>query len=148
MDRSKIIKAVVLTKEDAADSGIEGVDEVTTAFKFIGTKSNISNARALMDYIVHSHKEIDSIMVSSFSFRLYQTKILIQDTTVQIEGQIKDYKVDSKLQPPTLQPSSGYSSDSDQKKAKTEQKPKKTKKAKPANGKRADSINNAEFTTV
>jgi len=132
VDKSKIIKAVVLTKEDAADSGIEGVDEVTTAFKFIGTKSNISNARALMDYIVHSHKEIDSIM----------------DTTVQIEGQIKDYKVDSKLQPPTLQPSSGYSSDSDQKKAKTEQKPKKTKKAKPANGKRADSINNAEFTTV
>lgn len=132
MDKSKIIKAVVLTKEDAADSGIEGVDEVTTAFKFIGTKSNISNARALMDYIVHSHKEIDSIM----------------DTTVQIEGQIKDYKVDSKLQPPTLQPSSGYSSDSDQKKVKTEQKPKKTKKAKPANGKRADSINNAEFTTV
>jgi len=49
---------------------------------------------------------------------------------------------------PTLQPSSGYSSDSDQKKAKTEQKPKKTKKAKTANGKRADSINNAEFTTV
>ena len=64
MDKSKIIKAVVLTKEDAAGSGIEGVDEVTTAFKFIGTKSNISNARALMDYIVHSHKEIDSIMVS------------------------------------------------------------------------------------
>ena len=78
MDKSKIIKAVVLTKEDAADSGIEGVDEVTTAFKFIGTKSNISNARALMDYIVHSHKEIDSIMVSlSSSFRLSRKKILI-----------------------------------------------------------------------
>lgn len=135
VDKSKIIKAVVLTKDDAADSGIEGVNNVTTAFKFIGTKSNISNARALMDYIVHSHKEIDSIL----------------DTTVQIEGQIKDYQVDSKIQPPMqhstmLQPSSGYSSDSDQKKPKTEQKPKKTKKTKPANGKRTDSIK-PEFTT-
>ena len=46
-----------------------------------------------------------------------------------------------------LQPSSGYSSDSDQKKSKTEQKPKKTKKTKPANGKRTDSIK-PEFTTV
>ena len=79
MDKSKIIKAVVLTKEDAADSGIEGVDEVTTAFKFIGTKSNISNARALMDYIVHSHKEIDSIMVSSSSFRLYHVGTILKD---------------------------------------------------------------------
>ena len=65
MDKSKIIKAVVLTKDDAAGSGIEGVNNITTAFKFIGTKSNISNARALMDYIVHSHNEIDSILVSS-----------------------------------------------------------------------------------
>ena len=145
MDKSKIIKAVVLTKEDAADSGIEGVDEVTTAFKFIGTKSNIANARVLMDYIVHSHKEIDSIMVA-LSLFVAKSQLFIQDTTVQIEGQIKDYQVDSK--PPALQPSSGYSSDSDQKKSKTEQKPKKTKKAKPANGKRAESINNAELTTV
>jgi len=137
VDKSKIIKAVVLTKDDAAGSGIEGVNNITTAFKFIGTKSNISNARALMDYIVHSHNEIDSIL----------------DTTVQIEGQIKDYQVDSKIQQAPmqhstmLQPSSGYSSDSDQKKTKTEQKPKKTKKTKPANGKRVDPIK-PEFTTV
>ena len=152
MDKSKIIKAVVLTKDDAAGSGIEGVNNITTAFKFIGTKSNISNARALMDYIVHSHNEIDSILVSSNNLPIVETK-QFQDTTVQIEGQIKDYQVDSKIQQAPmqhstmLQPSSGYSSDSDQKKTKTEQKPKKTKKTKPANGKRVDPIK-PEFTTV
>ena len=53
----------VLTKQDAIDMQIEGADETTAAFKFVGTKNNIENAKALMDYLITSHQELDTLQV-------------------------------------------------------------------------------------
>lgn len=44
---------------------IEGADETTAAFKFVGTKNNIENAKALMDYLITSHQELDTLQVIS-----------------------------------------------------------------------------------
>lgn len=92
VDKAQILKVKVLTKQDATDMQIEGADDNMTAFKFVGTKNNIENAKALMDYLITSHKELDSL----------------QDETVQIEGQIKSFRVGSKMSN-----SSGYNSDSE-----------------------------------
>jgi len=115
VDKAQILKVKVLTKQDATDMQIEGADESTAAFKFVGTKNNIENAKALMDYLVTSHQELDTL----------------QDATVQMEGQIKSFRVGSKMSGD----SSGYNSDSEQKrkqrqkKAPTDdKKPKRTNK--------------------
>jgi len=104
VDKAQILKVKVLSKQDAVDMQIEGADESTAAFKFVGTKNNIENAKALMDYLVTSHQELDTL----------------QESTVQMEGQIKSYRVGSKMSGD----SSGYNSDSEQKKQK--QRPRKT----------------------
>ena len=54
-----------MTKQDAVDMQIEGADETTAAFKFVGTKNNIENAKALMDYLITSHQELDTLQVIS-----------------------------------------------------------------------------------
>ena len=70
VDKAQILKVKVLSKQDALDMQIEGADESTAAFKFVGTKNNIENAKALMDYLVTSHQELDTLQVS---FRYYNS---------------------------------------------------------------------------
>ena len=65
VDKAQILKVKVLSKQDAIDMQIEGADESTAAFKFVGTKNNIENAKALMDYLVTSHQELDTLQVIS-----------------------------------------------------------------------------------
>jgi len=105
VDKAQILKVKVLSKQDAIDMQIEGADESTAAFKFVGTKNNIENAKALMDYLVTSHQELDTL----------------QENTVQMEGQIKSYRVGSKMSGD----SSGYNSDSEQKQKQKAQRAKK-----------------------
>ena len=61
---SNILKAKVLSPKDATEAKIETKEGTMTVFKFIGTKNNIENAKALMDYLVNSHNELDLLMVS------------------------------------------------------------------------------------
>merc|ERR1711990_325929 len=103
VDKAQILKVKVLSKQDAIDMQIEGADESTAAFKFVGTKNNIE--KALMDYLVTSHQELDTL----------------QENTVQMEGQIKSYRVGSKMSGD----SSGYNSDSEQKQKQKAQRSKK-----------------------
>ena len=60
---SNILKAKVLSPKDATEAKIETKEGTMTVFKFIGTKNNIENAKALMDYLVNSHNELDLLMV-------------------------------------------------------------------------------------
>ena len=56
----------MLSEEDAR--AIPGADSPDVCcFKFIGTLVNNQNAKALMDYLVQSLKEIDVMQVSLFS---------------------------------------------------------------------------------
>ena len=59
-----MLKVRVLSEEDA--KSIPGADDPNVcAFKFIGTRINNMNAKALMDYLVQSLKEIDELQVRS-----------------------------------------------------------------------------------
>ena len=60
---SSILKAKVLSPKDAIEANIETKEGALTVFKFIGTKNNIENAKAIMDYLVNSHNELDLLMV-------------------------------------------------------------------------------------
>ena len=62
---SSILKAKVLSPKDAIEANIETKEGALTVFKFIGTKNNIENAKAIMDYLVNSHNELDLLMVST-----------------------------------------------------------------------------------
>lgn len=53
----------MLSEEDAKNIPGAG-DPNLCAFKFIGTRTNNQNAKALMDYLVQSLKEIDNLQVS------------------------------------------------------------------------------------
>ena len=66
---SNILKAKVLSPKDATEAKIETKEGTMTVFKFIGTKNNIENAKALMDYLVNSHNELDLLMVSHPDFK-------------------------------------------------------------------------------
>jgi len=73
---SNILKAKVLSPKDATEAKIETKEGTMTVFKFIGTKNNIENAKALMDYLVNSHNELD----------------LLMGEKVQLENEIQNYK--------------------------------------------------------
>lgn len=93
IDKSHVLKVRVLSEEDS--KAIPGADDPTyCAFKFIGTRINNLNAKALMDYLVQSLKEIDEL----------------QDEQKDIETKIGSYNI-----LPTYSNgngnSSGYSSD-------------------------------------
>jgi len=76
IDRSHVYKMTILSADDAKN--IDGADDPSiTVFKILGTRSNNANAKALMDYLIHSLKEIKSL----------------QDETLLIEDQIKTYRV-------------------------------------------------------
>ena len=77
VDKAQILKVKVLSKQDAIDMQIEGADESTAAFKFVGTKNNIENAKALMDYLVTSHQELDTLQVTSHTKGHNLYKIII-----------------------------------------------------------------------
>jgi len=76
VDMSNILKAKVLSPKDATEAKIETKEGTMTVFKFIGTKNNIENAKALMDYLVNSHNELD----------------LLMGEKVQLENEIQNYK--------------------------------------------------------
>jgi len=76
VDMSNILKAKVLSPKDAIEAKIETKEGTMTVFKFIGTKNNIENAKALMDYLVNSHIELD----------------LLMSEKVQLENEIRNYK--------------------------------------------------------
>lgn len=76
VDMSNILKAKVLSPKDAIEAKIETKEGTMTVFKFIGTKNNIENAKALMDYLVNSHNELD----------------LLMGEKVQLENEIQNYK--------------------------------------------------------
>jgi len=76
VDMSNILKAKVLSPKDATEAKIETKEGTMTVFKFIGTKNNIENAKALMDYLVNSHNELDVLMGEK----------------VQLENEIQNYK--------------------------------------------------------
>ena len=53
-----------MAREDCADLNIEGVDDPDmTPFKFIGRMQSCTNAKTLMDYLIQSHKELDTLQV-------------------------------------------------------------------------------------
>jgi len=114
VDKAQILKVKVLSKQDAVDMQIEGADETTAAFKFVGTKNNIDNAKALMDYLVTSHQELDTL----------------QESTGQMEAQIKSYRVGSKMSGD----SSGYNSDSNEQKQRRPKKAQSDDQKKPKKG--------------
>jgi len=97
IDKSQVLKVKVLSEDDA--KSIPGADDPTVcAFKFIGTRMNNQNAKALMDYLVQSLKEIDEL----------------QDQQKQIEKEIDTYNIAAGMTSFTLNGndrSSGYSSD-------------------------------------
>ena len=64
---SSILKAKVLSPKDAIEANIETKEGALTVFKFIGTKNNIENAKAIMDYLVNSHNELDLLMVRNLA---------------------------------------------------------------------------------
>jgi len=76
VDMSSILKAKVLSPKDAIEANIETKEGALTVFKFIGTKNNIENAKAIMDYLVNSHNELD----------------LLMGEKVQLENEIQNYK--------------------------------------------------------
>ena len=60
-----MLKVRVLSEEDA--KAVEGAsDPSVCAFKFIGTRVNNQNAKALMDYLVQSLKQIDELQVCNY----------------------------------------------------------------------------------
>jgi len=74
IDKSHVLKVRVLSEEDA--KAVDGAsDPAVCAFKFIGTRVNNQNAKALMDYLVQSLKQIDEL----------------QDEQKEIEQQIGNY---------------------------------------------------------
>jgi len=74
IDKSHVLKVRVLSEDDA--KAVPGADDPNVcAFKFIGTRVNNQNAKALMDYLVQSLKEIDEL----------------QDEQKEIEQQIGSY---------------------------------------------------------
>lgn len=76
VDMSNILKAKVLSPKDATEAKIDTKDGTMTVFKFIGTKNNIENAKALMDYLVDSHTELDQL----------------HGETIQLENEIQNYR--------------------------------------------------------
>jgi len=94
IDKSQVLKVRVLSEEDARS--IPGADSADVCcFKFIGTLVNNQNAKALMDYLVQSLKEIDVMQ--------YEQK--------EIEQQIGNYNIYGSTFSINGQNSSGYSSD-------------------------------------
>jgi fragile X mental retardation protein len=76
VDKSQVLKIKILSPEDSKN--IDGADDPSmTVCQFIGTRSNNENAKALLDYLVSFLKEIESL----------------QDDAVQIEDQIKSYRI-------------------------------------------------------
>ena len=65
IEKSAILKIKILTAEEGRNAQVEGADDPDkTAFKFVGTKDACVNAIALMDYIIKSQQDIDTLLVS------------------------------------------------------------------------------------
>ena len=53
-----------MTTEEGQSANIEGADDPDkTAFKFVGTKNSCEDAITLMDYIIKSQQDIDTLLV-------------------------------------------------------------------------------------
>lgn len=77
LDKTGLLKVKIMAREDCADLNIEGVDDPDmTPFKFIGRMQSCTNAKTLMDYLIQSHKELDTL----------------QSKSDDIQGEIRQYR--------------------------------------------------------
>lgn len=119
IEKSAILKIKILTAEEGRNAQVEGADDPDkTAFKFVGTKDACVNAIALMDYIIKSQQDIDTLL----------------GETGKIEGQIKTYRGGSLA-------SSGYNSEPTSPKANQSQQSKPTKPNQQQRGKQQNNQN-------